>query len=196
MTNMFVANTTYTATITLKAKSGYTLTGVVADFFTVAGAASDTNAVNSCVVTVVFPAAPANLAPVTDYTGTGVGTLKAVIGGAYNMYSSTMTVSSFRMSQCEVTRAQFLAVMGTDPSDTSISSGTSDPVQRVTFYQTIAFCNKLSLAEGLTPVYSVRGISDWVNLAFASIPTVNDPTVVTKLIRSEPRYPTNLVCMT
>jgi hypothetical protein len=51
----FVSNTSYTATITLTATTGYTLTGVVANFFTVAGSSSDTNPVNSGVITAVFP---------------------------------------------------------------------------------------------------------------------------------------------
>lgn len=51
----FVSNTSYTATITLIATTGYTLTGVVANFFTVAGSSSDTNPVNSGVITAVFP---------------------------------------------------------------------------------------------------------------------------------------------
>ena len=51
----FVSNTSYTATITLTATTGYTLTGVVANFFTVAGSSSDTNLVNSGVITAVFP---------------------------------------------------------------------------------------------------------------------------------------------
>ncbi len=46
----------YTATITLTAKSGYTFTGVVADFFTVAGASTVSNAAGSGVITAVFPA--------------------------------------------------------------------------------------------------------------------------------------------
>jgi hypothetical protein len=45
----------YTATITLTAKSGYTLQGVSAGFFTVAGALSVSNAANSGVVTATFP---------------------------------------------------------------------------------------------------------------------------------------------
>ncbi|MEI6388309.1 MAG: hypothetical protein WCQ50_16935 [Spirochaetota bacterium] len=53
----FAASTVYTATITLTAKTGYTLTGVAANFFTVAGATSATNPANSGVVTAVFPAA-------------------------------------------------------------------------------------------------------------------------------------------
>jgi hypothetical protein len=54
--NPFQSGTVYTATITLMAKAGYTLTGVVANFFTVAGATSVSNAADSGVVTAVFPA--------------------------------------------------------------------------------------------------------------------------------------------
>ncbi len=46
----------YTATITLTANAGYTFGGVPANFFTVAGATSVTNAANSRVITAVFPA--------------------------------------------------------------------------------------------------------------------------------------------
>jgi hypothetical protein len=57
--NPFQAATAYTATITLTAKTGFTLSGVAANFFTVAGATSDTNLANSGVVTAVFPATAA-----------------------------------------------------------------------------------------------------------------------------------------
>ena len=50
----FAYNTTYTATVTLTAASGYTLTGVTANFFTVSGATA-TNAINTGLVTAVFP---------------------------------------------------------------------------------------------------------------------------------------------
>jgi len=53
--NPFQASTVYTATITLTPKAGFTLTGVAADFFTVAGATTVTNAANSGVVTAIFP---------------------------------------------------------------------------------------------------------------------------------------------
>jgi Leucine-rich repeat (LRR) protein len=52
----FDYNTAYTATITIAPKAGYTLTGVAADYFTVAGAASATNSANSAEITAVFPA--------------------------------------------------------------------------------------------------------------------------------------------
>ncbi len=58
----FAYNTVYTATVTLTASSGYTLTGVAANFFTVAGASSAaTHAANSGVVTAAFPATTATL---------------------------------------------------------------------------------------------------------------------------------------
>jgi branched-chain amino acid transport system substrate-binding protein len=53
----FEAGTVYTATVTLTAKAGYTFTGVAADFFTVSGATTVTNAADSGVVTAEFPAA-------------------------------------------------------------------------------------------------------------------------------------------
>ena len=58
--NSFEASTIYTATITLTAKTGYTLTGVNGNFFTVAGATSVSNSANSGVVTAVFPATAAS----------------------------------------------------------------------------------------------------------------------------------------
>ena len=46
----------YTATITLTPKTGYTLTGVTANAFTVPGATSATNSTNSGIITAPFPA--------------------------------------------------------------------------------------------------------------------------------------------
>ena len=50
----FASETTYTATITLTPTAGYTLTGVSANFFTVAGATAVTHSANSGVITAVF----------------------------------------------------------------------------------------------------------------------------------------------
>jgi hypothetical protein len=52
----FDYGTEYTATITLTAKTGYTLTGVEANFFTVVGADMVTHDADSGVITAVFPA--------------------------------------------------------------------------------------------------------------------------------------------
>lgn len=53
----FFKGRVYKATITLTPKVGYTFEGVAANFFTIEGATSVTNAANSGVVTVAFPAA-------------------------------------------------------------------------------------------------------------------------------------------
>jgi formylglycine-generating enzyme required for sulfatase activity len=88
------------------------------------------------------------------------------------------------MSETEVTQELFQAVMGTKPSYFDGSSGDTPakdtptgevqnrrPVERVSWFHAIAFCNKLSIANGKEPVYSVSGVSDWVGLAYGSIPT-------------------------
>lgn len=53
--NKFAADTVYTATITLTAKPGFTLTGVTENIFTVAGATTVSNAAGSGVIIAVFP---------------------------------------------------------------------------------------------------------------------------------------------
>ncbi len=83
----------------------------------------------------------------TSPTVSGI-TLKGVSAGAFQRDATagnTSYVSAFRISQTEITRAQFNTVMGKDPSQTNYSSGTSDPVQYINWYHAIAFCNKLSI---------------------------------------------------
>jgi hypothetical protein len=70
----FAPVTTYTATITLTPTSAYTLTGLTANFFTVAGATSNTNPANSGVITAVFPATAAGPPTKIAITRASVGT--------------------------------------------------------------------------------------------------------------------------
>jgi len=58
----FAAGTAYTATITLTPKTGYTVTGITANQFTISGATTDTNPANSGVITAAFPATGLGLA--------------------------------------------------------------------------------------------------------------------------------------
>ena len=55
-TSTFAASTVYTATVTLTPKEGFTFDGIPENFFKRSGATSVTNAANSGVVTIVFPA--------------------------------------------------------------------------------------------------------------------------------------------
>ena len=65
--------------------------------------------------------------------------------------------------------------MGTNPS-TASTDGTADdnPVNYVNWYAAIAYCNKLSVKEGLIPCYTVTSITDWSSLEYSSIPTSRD----------------------
>ncbi|PKN25689.1 MAG: hypothetical protein CVU65_07980 [Deltaproteobacteria bacterium HGW-Deltaproteobacteria-22] len=112
-----------------------------------------------------------------DRLSPNIGMLKNVPAGTFQRDATATnlsTVSAFRMSQYEITRAQWTAVTGwADPSNTGYSSGTEDPVQQVSWYDAIAFCNKLSLLEGLTPVYAVSGV-DFSTLTYAQIPAADD----------------------
>jgi len=114
-----------------------------------------------------------------DYESPNIGPLKYVPAGTFQRDATPTnlsTVSAFRMSKYEITRAQWTAVTGwADPSDDTYSSGTGDPVQMVSWYDAIAFCNKLSLAEGLTPVYAVSAV-DFAALTYAQIPTSSNAT--------------------
>ena len=98
----------------------------------------------------------------------------------------SITISDMYVCDHEVTRGEFKKVMGTDPStanayDKDGNELTGDavlnnPVNYVNWYAAIAYCNKLSLKEKLTPCYSVSGVTDWENLAYSSIPTSSNST--------------------
>ena len=65
-----------------------------------------------------------------------------------------VTVSSFYIDPYEVTQADYAAVMGENPS---YFSGNDLPVDSVSWYDAIEYCNRLSELAGLTPVYTVNG---------------------------------------
>lgn len=110
---------------------------------------------------------------VLSYESPTIGTLAYVGAGVYlrdaAASSRSVVAVPFRMSETEITRAQFQTVLGGDPSDASRSTGSGDPVQRVNWYLAIAFCNKLSLLEGLDPIYSVAGV-DFSLTSYDSVP--------------------------
>ncbi len=66
----------------------------------------------------------------------------------------SVTVSSFYMSKFEVTQKEWQEVMGSNPSR---FKGDNQPVEQVSWYEAVEFCNKKSLREGLTPSYNISG---------------------------------------
>jgi formylglycine-generating enzyme required for sulfatase activity len=59
---------------------------------------------------------------------------------------------SFLLGIVEVSQAMYDSVMGTNPS--TFPRGDAYPVENVSWYDAVAFCNALSVREGLTPCYS------------------------------------------
>ncbi len=183
--------TTYTVMVPLSVES-LTVAGTAADapFATVAVSPTQpmglAEGANAATVTVTAEDGTQKTYTVTvmrqatlDYESTNIGTLIYVPAGTFQRDATATnlsTVSAFRMSKHEITRAQWTAVTGwADPSDVTYSSGTNDPVQKVNWYDAIAFCNKLSILEGLTPVYAVSGV-DFATLTYAQIPTSSNAT--------------------
>jgi formylglycine-generating enzyme required for sulfatase activity len=63
-----------------------------------------------------------------------------------------VTVGSFYMGKYEVTQKEYQEVMGTNPSR---FKGDNLPVERVSWYDAIEYCNARSRKEGLTPAYTI-----------------------------------------
>ena len=93
----------------------------------------------------------------------------------------------FYMSVHPVTQEQFYAVMGANPSWFDGSEGREPaegevqerrPVESVSWYHAIAFANRLSILQGLEPVYGIAGMSNtdadaWL---FGNVPTSRNAT--------------------
>ena len=79
--------------------------------------------------------------------------MKSVAGGSFNNGTAEVTLTSYSMSSTEITQAQYASVMGCNPS--SFTNDTSYPVEMVTWFDAMEFCNKLSLLAGLEAVYTI-----------------------------------------
>ena len=79
-------------------------------------------------------------------------------------------IGSLYMSDHEVTRGEYKAVMGSDPSTASAydkngkeltgDAAKNNPVNYVSWYDVIVYCNTRSIKEGLTPCYKIDGKTD------------------------------------
>jgi formylglycine-generating enzyme required for sulfatase activity len=65
-----------------------------------------------------------------------------------------VTVSGFYLAKYPVTQNEYERLMGTNPSN---FRGQNLPVENVSWFDTLEYCNKLSEAEGLSPVYAFSG---------------------------------------
>lgn len=80
-------------------------------------------------------------------------TYKAVCDAVSNSFKMVEIIgNNIEMSETEVTEELYLSVMGNNPSE---SGGAFYPVTNVSWIDAINFCNKLSIAKGLEPVYKI-----------------------------------------
>lgn len=77
----------------------------------------------------------------------------------------TFEIADFYMCDHEVTQAEYQAVMGINPS--SFKDGVADgevqenrPVENVSWYDALVYCNKRSIVESLTPCYTIKNSTD------------------------------------
>jgi len=79
--------------------------------------------------------------------------------------SYDVTLTGFKISKYQVTQELYEAVMDTNPSFFTPNNGEQPaggetqgkrPVEKVSWYDAIVFCNKLSTEEGLSPAYEIE----------------------------------------
>ena len=65
-----------------------------------------------------------------------------------------VTVNSFYIGKYEVTQKEYQGMMRENPSD---FKGNNLPVENVSWFDALNFCNRLSIREGLNPAYKYDG---------------------------------------
>jgi len=95
----------------------------------------------------------------------------------------TVTLSSFYMGKYEVTQEQWAAVMGNNPSSFTSSPASGEvqgkrPIEKVSWYDTLVFCNKLSMLKGLSPAYRISRSTDPADWGTVSNSTWNTLEIV------------------
>ena len=98
-----------------------------------------------------------------------------VKGGNCTLNGTEVTLSSFWISKYEVTQEEFVSVMtgntnGIEANPSYFQGDTKPPaegevqerrpVDYVSWYDAIVYCNLLSIKEGLTPCYTIKGSTD------------------------------------
>jgi formylglycine-generating enzyme required for sulfatase activity len=90
------------------------------------------------------------------------GNLVLVKGGTFknakctNYYGKNITVPDFYIGKYEVTQKEWTEVMGSNPSQ---FKGGTLPVETVSWYDCVEYCNKRSVEDGLKPYYNIDRIN-------------------------------------
>ncbi len=79
-----------------------------------------------------------------------------------NLYGKGANIQDFYISKYEVTQKEWYEVMGNNPSQ---FKGDSLPVEMVSWYDCIEYCNERSIKEGLNPYYNIDKNTDPANIS-------------------------------
>ena len=84
--------------------------------------------------------------------------LVLVNGGTFkntksNFYDHTINIPSYFIGRYEVTQKEWIEIMTTNPSQ---FKGDNLPVETVSWYDCIEYCNKRSIKEGFKPYYQIN----------------------------------------
>jgi formylglycine-generating enzyme required for sulfatase activity len=81
-----------------------------------------------------------------------MGSTNATIDSSGAGSPISVTLGAFTISQTFITQAQYQAVLGSNPS--FIKNGGAWPVEQVSWYDAVLFCNALSKQAGLDTIYN------------------------------------------
>lgn len=84
---------------------------------------------------------------------------------------------NYSIGQTEITQNQYSKIMKANPSK---FKGKEKPVTNISWFDCICFCNKLSIRENLTPVYSVNGETNPEEIGWYKLNTDSPQNVATK----------------
>lgn len=85
----------------------------------------------------------------------GKNVIKLENGSAYEL--AAIPGKDYLMGKTEVTQDVYEFVMGENPS---VNKHPDFPAENLSWFDSLVFCNKLSILEGKTPCYSVNGTTD------------------------------------
>jgi len=78
-----------------------------------------------------------------------------VKGGTFKQENRTATLSDFYIGKFPVTQKLWREVMGADPPELNFKGEDNNPVERVSWYEAVEFCNTLSEKAGLPKYYNI-----------------------------------------
>lgn len=104
------------------------------------------------------------LIPANSFT---MGSPKSEVGRHDDEGQTQVTLTrSFYMQETEVTQGQWRTLMGNNPSENA-TCGDSCPVEKISWYDALAYLNALSTSQGLEQCYVMSGCSGTPGLSYS-----------------------------